>query len=106
MWWQELTSPAFRWLYGLILLYGILPLSRWWSNNSKEKAELKEKVDKLEDQIHSVGDKLDTEIEARRTMEDKLDKQHDKIDGKFDKLSDVLQQVVINTAVNAEKLKK
>ncbi len=92
MWWQELTSPAFRWLYGLILLYGILPLSRWWSNNSKEKAELKEKVDKLEDQIHSVGDKLD--------------KQHDKIDGKFDKLSDVLQQVVINTAVNAEKLKK
>ena len=104
--WQDFTSPASRWLYGLILSIIILPLSKWWSVSRKEKRELIEKVGKLEGKIRGVGEKLDTEIQERRAMEAKFDNLDQKIDKKFDKFTDQLAQVVLNTAVNAAKIDK
>jgi len=104
--WEQLTSPASRWLYGIALSVIILPTSKWVSNSRKEKRELIEKVGKLEGKIKGVGAKLDTEIVERRLMESKFDRLDEKIDTKFDKLSETLNQVVINTAVNTAKIDK
>jgi len=104
--WEHITSPASRWLYGILLTVIILPISKWITTNRKEKRELIEKVGKLEVKIKGVDAKIDTEIGERRAMEAKFDKLDEKIDTKFDKLSKTLNQVVINTAVNTAKIDK
>ena len=114
--WEHITSPAGRWVYGVVL--GLVTiLSKWIAKLSKDKKDLKEEVGRLkgqigtvkselESQITKVSDKLDTEVSERRNMDEKIDKHYEKIDTKFDKLGEVLNQVVLNTAVNAAKIDK
>lgn len=114
--WEHITSPAGRWVYGVVL--GLLAaLSKWIAKLSRDKKELKDQVGRLEgqigrvesklkEQIVRVGEKLDVEVSERRNMELKFDKLDEKIDIKFDKFSETLNQVALNTAVNAAKIDK
>ena len=104
--WEQMTSPASRWLYGILLSIVILPLSKWVSNSRKEKREFVEKVGKLEGKIKGIGAKLDSEIIERRMMETKFDKLDEKIDTKFEKFGETLNQIALNTAVNTAKIDK
>lgn len=106
MWWLDITSPAARWVCGLGLTLVVLPTTKWVSKLKKDKKELVQKVDRLEEKINSVGEKLDMEVGERRLMEEKMDKHYEKIGNKFDKFGDALNQVVINTAVNSAKIDK
>jgi uncharacterized protein YlxW (UPF0749 family) len=93
-----------RWLLGAVFIPVFLWFSSMVSKLKKDKVELKAQVDKLERKINSVEEKMDSEILERKTREEKFDKFSEKVDSRFDKISELLVEVKVNTAVNASKI--
>lgn len=100
----DIYSDASRWIYGIVITSVVVPLASWLKKNKDDKNKLVAKVDRLEEKVNSIDDKLDTEIGERRLIEGKIDRLDEKFDKKMDNIADKLTQVVINTAINSDKL--